>query len=341
MVSDRRVPSTPEMPKSNPQKYIYVILSILILISGCRREDDTPDEISPFEIIVISDIHVRIPGNPDDGYYDNRRNIADLMLTVDLINEKYSDADFVAVTGDLVGCLFSEDPYDYPGEGDNPPAAFKKLFDHLTLPYYVALGNHDYFVGFDPMTYEHIPAQDPEAVETVWKMVLDIEPYYSFIHKGIQMIFLNSNRGPSMFVTCSWSERETLCLGSFDSEQMEWLESCLNRPEPAIIFCHHPPGKDIDPADSFSFTSFLNQSMTIDRGDRFYEIAESHRCKILAMFVGHMHQRQEYTLFDSIKVYQTGSVGDFSGSGENISIVEINPVLKTINVVRHPKTDQS
>jgi hypothetical protein len=54
-----------------------------------------------------------------------------------------------------------------------------------------------------------------------------------------------------------------------------------------------------------------------------------------------LHQRQEYTLFDSIKVYQTDSIGDFWGSGENISIVEIDPILKTINVVRHPKADPS
>jgi len=327
------------MRKSNPQKKIYFILLIVIFIFGCRWEDDTPDEITPFEIIVVSDTHVRIPGNPDDGYYDNQRNMANLMLTVDLINENHSGADFVAVTGDLVGCLFSENPYDYLGDDENPPETFKKLFDHLTLPYHVALGNHDYAVGYDPITDEHMPAQNPEAVEAVWKTVLDIEPYYSFIHKGIQMIFLNSNRGSSRFVTCNWAETETLCLGSFDTEQMQWLENCLNRPEPAIIFCHHPPKQDIDAADSSSFPSFLNRSMTIDSGDRFYEIAESYRDKILAMFVGHLHQRQAYTLFDSIKVYQTGSVGDFWGSGENISVVEIDPILKTINVTRHSKTD--
>ncbi len=89
------------------------------------------------------------------------------MLAVDLINELYTNADFVAVSGDLVGCLFSETIHDHPIDVSNPAIEFRNLFDHLNLPYYVVLGNHDYHTGFDPVILEHIPAADPEAVELV------------------------------------------------------------------------------------------------------------------------------------------------------------------------------
>ena len=277
---------------------------------------------------------MRLPGNPDGEYYDSRKNLSNLAQTITLINENHSNADFLAVTGDLVGCLFSEDPNDYQGHDDTPAERFKNLFDHLPLPYHVALGNHDYHIGFDPMTGEHIPSLNPEAVEAVWKKVLGTAPYHAFIHKGVQMIFLNSNRGQSMFIPCNGLETETRCLGSFDPEQMDWLETRLNRPEPSIIFCHHPPRHDPDSTDASFWTALFYKSMTIDSGERFYEIAASHQNKILAMFVGHWHVWQEYTLFDSIKVYLTGSIGDFWDEEDNIAVVKIDPVLKTVDVSR-------
>lgn len=326
-------------PVKGYHPHIYLILALFAIACGCRLDNDTPEEPSPFEIIVISDTHVRLPGNTDDTHYDNQKNLTNLTQTINMINGNHSDADFLAITGDLVGCLFSEDPKDYQGHDDNPAERFKSIFDPLTLPYHVALGNHDYHIGFDPLTGEHIPSLNPEAVEAVWKKVLGTDPYYAFIHKGVQMIFLNSNRGHTMFIPCNGLETETRCLGSFDQEQMDWLESRLDRPEPAILFCHHPPQVDMDAAGSSFWTSFFSQSMTIDIEERFYDIAASHQDKILAMFVGHWHLGLEYTLFDTIKVYHTGSIGDFWDDENNISIVKIDPVLKTIDVSRPPETE--
>lgn len=312
-----------------------------VTVSGCWTDTNISEKTKPFEIVVVSDIHLRVPGNPDDIFFNNQRNLANLMLAVDLMNENYAHADFVAVTGDLVGCLFSENPYDYQGRGDTPPEVFKRLFDHLILPYHIALGNHDYYVGFDPTTLDHVPTLNPESVEAVWKKVLNIDPYYSFIHKGIQMIFLNSNRGDSLFTICLGFRSETLCQGSFDPEQMDWLESLLNRPEPAILFCHHPPAKDMDTPDSLTLQSIFFSDMSIDKNDRFYEIAAVHKDKILAIFSGHQHQWREYTLFDTINVYQLGSIGDFRSSGENMAVVKIDPNLKSVDVMRHPKTERN
>ncbi|MBW1893115.1 MAG: metallophosphoesterase [Deltaproteobacteria bacterium] len=305
-------------------------LALFFILVGCWLDDDNSDEIRSFKIVVVSDIHVRIPGNPDDDFYNNQVNLDNIQHAIDLINEYYSDADFVTVTGDLVGCLFSEDPDDYLTGSENPAEKFKQMFDGLVPPYHVAFGNHDYYVGFDPDIDEHIITSNIDAVESVWKKVLGTDPYYSFVHKGIQMIFLNSNRGSTRFETCQGFEIEALCKGSFDPEQMAWLESCLKRSEPAIIFCHHPPGKDSD-----TVTSPLLNSYSIDPDDRFYEIAENYKDKILAIFAGHWHLWQEYTLFDSIAVYVTGAVGDPLGSSMNIYIVEIDTGPRSVQVERH------
>ena len=69
--------------------------------------------------------------------------------------------------------------------------------------------------------------------------------------------------------------------------------------------------------------------------DRFYDIAAAYRDKILAVFSGHWHMWREYTLFDTIPVYQTGPVGDYWSAGENMAIATIDPDHKTVDVQRH------
>jgi 3',5'-cyclic AMP phosphodiesterase CpdA len=319
---------------------IFILIMFTMVSTGCR-DNETPSSAdrSAFEFIVVSDIHVRLPGNPDDGYYDNQTNLANAMLAVDLINEQYGDADFVAVSGDLVGCLFSENIHDYQTHGSNPAVQFRTLFDHLRLPYYVALGNHDYHTGFDPVILEHIPAADPQAVEQIWKTVLGVDAFYSFIHKGVHMIFLNSNRGATRLQPCRGLETETLCMGSFDTAQLDWLEACLDRPEPAVIFSHHPPAEREETSGQPFWISTLSEIMVIDPADPFYEIIERRKDRVLAIFSGHWHLWREYTLFDTIPVYLTGSVGDMLGSGENMAVVRVDPDLWTIDVTRYSDMD--
>lgn len=317
------------------RQMLLILLFLVLVLAGCRDSDTkAPVNRSPFKIVVVSDIHVRLPGNPDDGDYDNQGNLANAMLAVDRINETHADADFVVANGDLVGCLFSEVPEEYLTLENNPAAQFKTLFDHLTLPYYVTLGNHDYHTGYDPVIREHLPATDPGAVETIWESVLGVVPYHSFVHKGIHMIFLNSNRGITQLLPCSGLETETLCMGSFDPAQLDWLDACLDRPEPAVIFSHHPPVDPDPPPGQPFWISTLSEIMVIDPADPFYEIIHRRKDRILAIFSGHWHLWREYSLFDTIPVYLTGPVGDILGSGENMAIARIDPALGMIEVTR-------
>lgn len=288
-----------------------------------RAENEAESLAASFRFVIISDTHVRLPGNPDDGNYDNQKNIDNLSAAVARINRDYSDADFVAVTGDMVGCNFSENPDDYGPDKDTPAQRFKTLTDALTMPLYATLGNHDYQKSYDPEIGEAISSSDRPAIEAVWKKVMGIEPYYSVVHKGVRLIFANSNRGGLYEKVCTGNSVEAGCSGSFDDEQIDWLNAELEKPEPAILFFHHPP--KTEGKQYFSIASFL-----VGPDESFYPTVKEHKDKILGMFVGHGHFWAKDTLY-GIPVYETGSVGDTGGNKDNLHIVEVDPARQTLS----------
>ena len=239
-----------------------------------------------FSFLVLSDTHVRLPGNPDNQDYDNDMNLENLRFSVKRINSELSFASFAVVTGDLVGCLFSENPNDYCIGEDNPPERFKAVMDELTIPYYALLGNHDYQKGYNTDFHEGIMTENPEKIEEVWKKVLGINPYYSFLFKGYKFIFLNSNRGSARDAVCLNCRKESFCTGSFDDKQMDWLENELRMGTPSLLFFHHPPITDNNFQTMWSGAGELYQ---IRKGDRFYDIAS------------------RYGLFDKSRLYRPWS----------------------------------
>jgi 3',5'-cyclic AMP phosphodiesterase CpdA len=306
---------------------------VLILLTGgfgCGGSTDKDDDIAPFRFVVLSDIHVRIPGNPDDDIYNNQGNLDNFRQAVNIIHTQYESADFVAVTGDLVGCLFSEDPDAYLNGNVNPAEVFMEIMEGFEKPCYVALGNHDYQKGFDAGLGEGISTDDINLMEAIWDKVLGIAPYYAFIHKGVQFIFLNSNRGPLRDRICPGDLIERFCTGSFDPDQLRWLETCLEKKEPAILFCHHPPW-----TDSESKVWAFYGSYRIDPEDFFYDVVRRYKDNVLAIFVGHGHFWQSDTLYGTIPVHETAALGDMLGEADHISVVDIDPVTRQVTVRRH------
>lgn len=287
------------------------------------------EEPQPFSFVVITDTHVRLPGNPDDTKYANAENLEKLTRAVEKINGEAPDAAFVAVTGDLVGCLFSEDPDDYLQGEENPAEKFKEIMDNLLMPYYVALGNHDYEIDF--VFGEGINAKDPSGPEAVWKKVLGVDPYYSFVYNQTRFVFLNSARGPARQKTCIGSLRESYCTGSFDEEQIVWLESQLSNPEPSYLFFHHPPITD-HPFQAI--WSVAGPSFQVEKNDEFYDVAKDFKQEISAIFVGHGHLWEYDTLYNAIDVYETGSIGDTLSNSNNIRLVDVDPYTQDFTVTR-------
>lgn len=291
-------------------------------------EEEQEEEVAePFRFIVFSDTHVRLPQNPDDDDYENSMNIENLESAVDRINNDFSEADFVAVSGDLVGCLFSENADDYDVGIDNPAETFKSIMSMLDMPFYVALGNHDYQKTYKPELHEGVSTDNIENIEAVWKKVLGIEPYYSIVHNGIRLIFLNSNRGDLRVNVCGGCEAEAFCTGSFDNAQLDWFEDELAKDEPVILFLHHPIYTDDEEAVYSILPTFY-----VDTEDPFYDLVDTAKDKILAAFVGHGHLWERDHRDGSIQVLETGALGDGNSNKDNFHIVDVVPEDKTLTV---------
>ena len=305
-----------------------ILLAIaLFMLLGCGGGGGDENSITPsadsFKFIVISDVHVRLPGNSDDIEYDNANNLENFNGALDLIKKNHLDADFVIVNGDNTGCLFSHSLENYGIGEDNPAETFKVMMDSLGMPFYVALGNHDYQDGFDVALRQGITASDPSNMEAVWKKVLGIDPYYSFVHKGVRFIILNSTRGPSYAEPCPSATVETGCKGSFDDTQMVWFENELQNPEPCLIFIHHPVITDHNALKTWSAAGL---AMQVRDDDRFYAVVRSYKNCIKGIFVGHGHLKEKDTLEDTIPVHETASIGDTGGSSNNIRAVWMDPI---------------
>ena len=291
-----------------------VVALLLALVLGC--EDD---ENRTFTFLVISDTHVRLPGNPDALAYNSQVNLDNLEYMIDRINTDFNGAAFVIVTGDLVGTLYSDDPADYLVGEDNPAEEFLAIMSGLFIPWHVVLGNHDYLEGYDVGALEGITTDAPGQMEAVWERVLGIAPYYSFMYGPWRFIMLNSCRGSAAESACVSSSLEAMCTGSFDEPQLAWLETQLENPEPCFLFFHHPPVTDHNEEAVWTYGL---QSFQLDADDRFYEIALRHRDRIKGIFVGHGHIWTRDVLHGTIPVYETGAIGDFFGSRENVHVVE-------------------
>jgi hypothetical protein len=290
-------------------------------------DDAEEAEDDSFTFIVISDTHVRLPGNPDEVDHKNQENLDHLEGVVATLNRDYPDAVCVVITGDLVGCLFSDDPADYLTGQTNPAEVFKHHMDQLAMPYYPVLGNHDYQKGYDPVLEEGIMTEDISRIEAVWNKVLGMDPYYADVVNGVRFLFLNSNRGPARTAVCETNEFEAFCTGSFDEEQLAWLEAQLTQPERCILFFHHPPFTD-DPTSLWS----LLPSFLVEKTDRFYEIVSTHRHRIDGMFVGHGHLWVKDTLFERIRVFETSATGDHNGDALSFHVVRASPTRGLLDV---------
>jgi len=260
-------------------------------------------------LVVISDTHARVPGFPDDAVYDNEGNLGNLQSLVNTVNWRVPDADAVVVSGDMVGCLFSDDPADYMCGKTNPAESFKTIMDGLSMPWYAVLGNHDYETNFNTTSYTGISATNVHNVENVWRRVLGIEPYYSTVRNGIKLIMLNSCRGGAVAGQCITGGTESMCAGVFQEDQLAWLEAELAGPEPCILFLHHPLVTD----NTNTVWSAMGRAFQVAESDRFYDIVQAWKSKIGGIFVGHGHIRTHDKLFGTIPVYETGATGDYFG----------------------------
>lgn len=264
-------------------------LTLLLLYSGLLFAQS-----GPIKFIVISDIHISSDQSKDDR----------LKTFINEINNgKYSDTEFLAITGDNVSSYYSN-RNDGNGFENNRTLKLMSILKELKKPYLIALGNHDYKIDRNKDSDEPFTIDEINEIENLWKEHAGLEPYYSMEINGYKMIVLNSMRG--MYLN-----------KRFDPEQLNWLADQMKDNMPVFLFFHHPVQ-----SDNFKIWGKPKDLATPEKEDKFFAILAKYKSKIKGIFVGHGHMWISDTLFNAIPIYETASFGE--GSGLNFYRVSID-----------------
>lgn len=260
-----------------------------------------------FHIMVISDTHIS-----SDEKKEQRLN-----LLVEKINTgTYPGVELLFVTGDVGSSFFKNLNSENPELGDNRVRKAVNILNKLTIPYHMAMGNHDYKRHSDRDSDLPFTKEELNEMEGFWKETTGLNPYYSFIHQGWKFIILNSMRANY--------------LGkNFDDEQLLWLKNELKENKKTLLFFHHPLETD-------NLRLWGKFHSVMDNADEplLYEILENNTHLIKGIFVGHGHSWVQDKLFNTIKVYETSSFGE----DENFPflIIGIDKKNQAIKVARSP-----
>lgn len=278
------------MIKNSLSKIISASLLILILIIP----EIIIGQYSPLKFIVISDIHIS-----SDQTKDERLK----TIISEINNGKYSDTDFLAITGDNVSSYYS-DRNGGNGYDNNRALKLISMLKELKKPFLMALGNHDYKIDRSKDSDAPFTIDEISEIEKLWKEQAGLEPYYSAEVNGYKMIVLNSMRGMHL------NKR-------FDPDQLNWLAAQMKENMPVFLFFHHPIQ-----TDNFKIWAKPKDLATAENEEKFFAILAKYKSSIKGIFVGHGHMWISDTLFSTIPVFETASFGE--GNGLNFYFVSID-----------------
>jgi len=152
----------------------------------------------------ISDLHIKPPGRLAYGRVDTALSLAH---TIRALNNLSPRPDWVLISGDLVDSGREEEYRQ-----------LKALLDQLSLPWHLAIGNHD----------------DRAAMRTVFGGPHQADDNTFFQYRTslgeMELIVLDSANPPDSG-------------GHLCPQRLAWLESALDatRDSPVLIMMHHPP----------------------------------------------------------------------------------------------------
>jgi 3',5'-cyclic AMP phosphodiesterase CpdA len=222
-------------------------------------------QISPFTFAVLTDAHLYdIPNHRFDAFLE--RSVAD-------VNSLNPLPDFVLYAGDI-GQTGKEAEL---GKG-------KKILDRLKMKYRVIPGEHDWYLDMGK----------------AWKGFFG-EQAWSFDHKGVHFIGMNSILVPDFWTMSGLTPRERMgrmeelechkCgLWGVGGEQLDWLAKDVKNigPDTPVIILTHSPLWDYYPRWNFQ-TADAPQIRAILR--KFEKVISIH---------GHVHQ-VVYNSFDNVR----------------------------------------
>ncbi len=166
-----------------------------------------------FSFAFLTDVHL-MPDNSRGSYkgFDEALN-----------HVKNQDIDFIIFGGDnMAEDNAAEEKAEWL------MTTFKTMADRPGIRYYPVVGNHD-------VTYLNDEKSDPYSVN-VFERVFGVSQYYSFNHKGVHFVLLNSNQSDDYEIK---------------EEQLNWLKADLlqtGTSTPVVIVTHVPIQSLYNPA---------------------------------------------------------------------------------------------
>lgn len=247
---------------------LLIILLSAIFLGSCAEKESRPTKESTstkksFSFAFLTDVHLNKDnnGNGNEG------------LEKALNDVKTKDVDFVIFGGDLTD-LDGLKP-EQENTADSLLARFKSIVDRSNLKAYYTIGNHDRFYAFDG-------EPDSDGFKMFQKHLG--ETYYSFDHKDVHFVVLNS------------VQRDAEHTYIVNNEQLQWLKDDLSKiakETPLIVVTHVP-------FQSLYYPAVEGRIVPIDMFENFKEVWDILlNYNLKAILQGHQHLHEELFVKDT------------------------------------------
>ncbi len=193
-------------------------------LSACNKQGDKKnvnhEKKTPlFSVVHLTDMHL-YPGNTvvEEG-------IKKLLATINSLPQK---PDFIINTGDNIMDSLEKTKKETIDQWEFWQEQYR---NKLELPLYSCIGNHDVWGWANPNADKNDEFYGKNMAQLYLRMK---DRYYSFEHKGIKFICLDS----AMF-----DEKKRGYTAKLDDEQLKWLEETLAstpKEQNIVVFSHIP-----------------------------------------------------------------------------------------------------
>ncbi len=281
----------------NKSSLFIILLAIVALFNHCtdnRRSEaggHSPEHL--FSFAFLTDVHLNKEnrGNGNEG------------LAKALADARAKGVDFVIFGGDLVD-IDGMKP-EQEATADSLLARFKSIVDESGVPAHFTIGNHDRFYTFNG-------EPDPAGFKMFQKHLG--ETYYSFDHKGVHFIILNS------------VQRDAEHTYFVNDEQLTWLENDLKEigeNMPLVVATHVP-------FQSLYYPAVEGRITPTDMFENFKQVWDLLlNYNLKAILQGHQHLHEE--LFVKDTWFLTGGAvsagwwcGEFHRTQEGYMLVNVD-----------------
>ena len=246
---------------------LLLFLLIIVFFGNCSQGSNSGAEgksaENVFSFAFLTDVHLNKDnnGNGNEG------------LAKALADAKSHGVDFVIFGGDLTD-IDGLKP-EQESTADSLLARFKSIVDKSGLQAHFTIGNHDRFYAFN--------GQPDPAGFNIFQKHLG-ETYYSFDHKGVHFVVLNS------------VQRDSAHTYFVNNEQFQWLENDLSgigKETPLVVITHVP-------FQSLYYPAVEGRIVPTDMFENFKQVWDLLlNYNLKAILQGHQHLHEELFVKDT------------------------------------------